>query len=160
MSGEFLRLQSLLKECEKHKKRIERSYLKMAVFMPLDGVRFENLTEDEIEHIDQYIFRFSKLQDVLGEKLFRSLLINLGEEVRNRSFIDIFNRLDMLEIVSDYDKWLTLRQIRNEVSHEYDDSAEKIALKINNIYQKKDALLKYYDGVMEYVLKHRLLDKI
>ncbi len=36
------------------------------------------------ETIDAFIFRFSKMQDVMGEKLFPAILNVLGEEYRNR----------------------------------------------------------------------------
>lgn len=62
--------------------------------MPLTPERYQQLTDAEIEHIDQYLFRFSKLQDAIGERLFKSLLLNLGEEIYNLSFIDVFNRLE------------------------------------------------------------------
>lgn len=148
MKAEILRLKQLLDECEKHKRRVERAYTKMNPFMPLNGDSFSSLDEDKIEHIDQYIYRFSKLQDTLGDKVFKALLLSVGENVKNRSFIDLFNRLDELEIVSDYGNWDKLRKIRNEISHEYDSTDEEIAQKINKIFSLKDDLIKYYDGVL------------
>ena len=47
------------------------------------------------------------MQDVIGEKLFPALLYFLGEDISKRSFIDIFNRLEQLEIINDYDKIFT-----------------------------------------------------
>lgn len=147
MNIEKLRLKQLLAECEKHKKRVERAYSNMYQYMPLNGERFAILTEEQIEHIDQYIYRFSKLQDTIGDKVFKALLLSVGEGVKNKTFIDIFNRLDELEIVSDYEKWDKLRKIRNEVSHEYDATNEEIAQKLNKIFSLKNELLNYYDGV-------------
>ncbi len=34
---------------------IKNAYAKMAVFMPLDASRYAQLTDDEVEHIDQYL---------------------------------------------------------------------------------------------------------
>jgi hypothetical protein len=63
------------------------------MFMPLDAKRYQQLTDDEIEHIDQFLFRFAKLQDAMGEKLFLLILEFLKEEnTRNKPFIDILNR--------------------------------------------------------------------
>jgi hypothetical protein len=69
-----LRLEKLIKECDKHLDRIKHAYVKMAVFMPLNASKYAQLTDDEVEHIDQYLYRFSKLQDVIGEKLFVLIL--------------------------------------------------------------------------------------
>ncbi len=147
MKAEMLRLKQLLDECEKHRRRVERAYANMKPFMPLNGDSFSRLDEENIEHIDQYIYRFSKLQDTLGDKVFKALLFCVGETVKNRTFIDIFNRLDELEIISDYEKWDKLRKIRNEISHEYDATEEEIAQKLNKIFDLKDDLINYYDNI-------------
>ncbi|MDD5460316.1 MAG: hypothetical protein PHG00_01585 [Methylococcales bacterium] len=68
------------------------AYLKISVFMPLDANKYEQLTDDEIEHIDQFLFRFAKLQDSIGDRLFILILEFLKEEnIRNKRFIDILN---------------------------------------------------------------------
>ena len=67
-------LKKYLGESEKHSMRLKRAYSKMQSFMPLTSERVQELTEEDIEHIDQYLYRFAKLQDVIGEKLFVSLL--------------------------------------------------------------------------------------
>ena len=85
------RIEKLIVECDKHLKRINSAYLKMSVFMPLDARKYERLTDDEMEHIDQFLFRFAKLQDAMGEKLFLLILEFLKEEnTRNKPFIDPF----------------------------------------------------------------------
>lgn len=68
------------------------------------------LTDDEIEHIDQFLFRFAKLQDAMGEKLFMLILEFLKEEhTRAKPFIDILNRLEQLGLLDDKNVWLELR---------------------------------------------------
>lgn len=75
-----LRLSKLFIECDKHLQRLNHAVTKMAVFMPLDASRYLQLNDDEIEHIDQFLFRFAKLQDAIGEKLFIAMLDFLKEE--------------------------------------------------------------------------------
>ena len=118
--------------------------------MPLTTESIQQLTEDEIEHIDQYLYRFAKLQDVTGEKLFPSLLSFLGEDTEKKSFIDIFNRLEQLEVIQDYDRWVQLRIIRNELSHEYEDEPAANAEKLNRIFALKYELESYYNDVKKY----------
>lgn len=81
------KLYYILYECNQHRKRMQSAYFKMNSFMPLDEKNYEDLSDDEIEHIDQFLFRFSKLQDTIGEKLFSVLLSLLGEKVKT---IDTF----------------------------------------------------------------------
>ena len=55
-------------ECEKHKQKIMCS-LTLLSYFPINVESYEKLEEIEIEHIDQLIFRFTKLQDSIGNKL-------------------------------------------------------------------------------------------
>ena len=116
MNTAKVKLEYTIKECDKHLLRLNSAHKKMGKFMPLTARSYEQLTDEEIGYIDQYLFRFAKLQDALGERLFKNLLIYLGEITENKSFIDIFNRLEQLNIIDDYDSWLELRAIRNELS--------------------------------------------
>ena len=117
----------------------------MAIFMPLNAESFQRLNEDEIEHIDQFLFRFSKLQDAIGEKLFILLLECLQEEhIKNRPFIDILNRLEQLGLLEDKNFWLELRKIRNNIAHQYEDEPQLAAEALNAIYAKKSVLENIY----------------
>ena len=142
-----------LEESLRHKLRLDQAYVKMSDFMPLSIKKYIDLSDDEIEHIDQYLYRFAKLQDVLGRRLFKNVLFSLGEDVENKSFIDIFNRLEQLNIITNYDKWLELRLVRNELSHDYDDIPDQNADKINTIYSLKDDLISYLENIVIYLEK-------
>jgi hypothetical protein len=139
------RIEKVIIECDKHLKRINSAYLKMSVFMPLDASKYAQLTDDEIEHIDQFLFRFAKLQDAMGEKLFLLLLEFFKEEnTRNKPFIDILNRLEQLGILEDKNVWLELRKIRNNIAHQYEDEPRQAAEAFNAIYASKAILVKIY----------------
>jgi hypothetical protein len=143
-----LRIEKLIAECDKHLKRINTAYLKMSVFMPVDVTRYQQLTEDEVEHIDQFLFRFAKLQDAMGEKLFVLTLEFLEEEnPRNKPFIDILNRLEQLNLLEDKNTWLELRKISNNIAHQYEDEAQQEAQALNAIYTSKVILEKIYTSL-------------
>ncbi|MBC8323342.1 MAG: hypothetical protein H8E70_07225 [Candidatus Marinimicrobia bacterium] len=118
--------------------------------MPMDSNRFENLSETEVQIIDQFIFRFMKLQDSMGEKLFRALLIFLDENIEQKPFIDILNRLEKLEIIDDVESWKRLRDIRNELSHQYEDDSEDMSIAINKVYQEKETIETIYNRIVHY----------
>ena len=48
---------------------------------------------------DQMIFRFSKAQDCIGAKLFKSFLLAQGENI-DRPFLDILNSLEKINMLS------------------------------------------------------------
>lgn len=151
-----LKLEKLVRECDRHLQRIEHAYLKMSGFMPLDSVCYLTLTEDEVEHIDQFLFRFAKLQDAMGEKLFVGLLEFLEEaEPRSKPFIDILNRLEQLGLLDDKNIWLTLRKIRNDIAHQYEDEPQLAAEALNAIYATKPALAHIYRTLKDVYVERR-----
>ena len=144
-------LKNVINECKKHLLRMNNAYEKIYPSLPITPERVINLSDDEVEHIDQFIFRFSKLQDSVGQKLFKSVLISLDEEVTNKSAIDIFNRLEQLEIVENYESWKELRDIRNDLAYEYEENESEASEKINALFNKKTILEKYFNDIVNYL---------
>jgi hypothetical protein len=145
------KLINLLYECQQHKKRIHLAYQKMQAHLPLTVENYAHFDDDEIEHIDQFLFRFAKLQDTLGEKVFPTLLLLLSETISNKPFIDILHKLEKLELLNKAD-WLALRQIRNNVAHEYAFNTSEIVESLNAIYAAHHLLIAIYDGFYQYCL--------
>ncbi len=141
------RFQRTLRECLKHKDRMLSAWAKIKHALPLDGVKYEGLAEDEIEHIDQYLFRFAKLQDAMGQRLFREVLMVLDEDTERMAFVDILNRLEKLGRLESADTWRQLRKIRNQVSHEYDDNPEYMATALNAVFDARTPLF----GVLQKI---------
>ena len=150
-------LKTIISECEKHLLRMNNAYEKISPSLPITPKRIFNLSNDEIEHIDQFIFRFSELQDALGQKLFKSVLDSLGEDLSNKSAIDIFNRLEQLEIINDYENWKELRDIRNDAAHEYEENENEAAEKINLLLKKRVELEKYYNDILAYLKGRKII---
>lgn len=65
------------------------------------------------------------------------------EEVKKKTFIDILNRLEELEIV-DKAEWLKLREIRNNIAHEYSFNKDEVVESISAIYKASDELIGIY----------------
>ena len=118
--------------------------------MPLDVERFWELDKITSSFIDQLNFRFSKLQDTMGESLFRFLLIMSQENVKKMTFLDILNRLEELELI-DKEEWMELREIRNEIAHEYSFNQEEVVDNINLIYQKTDRIIVIYQTIKNFI---------
>ena len=138
-----------LHECNQHKKRLKSAKHKLKFIMPLDVNKYEELDDIFISLIDQLIFRFSKLQDTMGDKLFPMVLELNGEEVKKMTFIDRLNRLEELELLYK-NEWMTLRKERNEIAHEYSFNQDEVVDSINIIYNRVDKLIKIYDDIHSY----------
>ena len=143
-----LRMEKLITECDKHVQRMNHAYIKMALFMPLDISRYNQLSEDEVEHIDQFLFRFAKLQDAMGEKLFILMLEFLEEEnPKSKPFIDTLNRLEQLGLLEYKNTWLELRKIRNNIAHQYEDDPKQASEALNSIYAAKPTLERIFQTI-------------
>ena len=113
------KLREALKLCSIHNERMQYAFNKVKHYFPLDETSYNKLSKDDLSYIDQLIFRFSKLQDSMGNRLFPALLKCLGEDIEAKPFIDILTTLERLELIDDHRIWLELRETRNIVTHEY-----------------------------------------
>ena len=68
------RLQREFEICDKHVLRINEALTGLGVALPMSADCYANLNTEQVRCIDQFIFRFSKLQDAIGAKIFRYLL--------------------------------------------------------------------------------------
>jgi hypothetical protein len=85
----------------------------------------ENLTKVDRRLLDQFAYRYTRLQDDLGARLLPAALKALSEEVSTMPAIDRFNRLEQLGWLPSADEWLELRQIRNQFAHEYPETPDQ-----------------------------------
>jgi hypothetical protein len=116
-----------------HLSQIENAFgeLSKVYNFPLDQGDFHKLLENKIHlaFADQIIYRFSKAQDSMGAKLFKAYLLYQGENV-DKPFLDILHSLEKIDLLS-VDDWFELREIRNEIAHDYEDN-ENIGRNILN----------------------------
>ena len=86
---------------------------------PLTLAAIEQLENDEAlsETVEAFVGRFCRLQDTLGDKLLPQLLIYLGE--RPTVVVDNLDKAERLGWIKSTDTWLEMRQLRNQMIHEY-----------------------------------------
>ncbi len=144
------KLKNILDECDKHLLRMNGAHSRISAFLPLNTERYERLSDNEVTHIDQYLFRFSKLQDAMGEKLFKTLLIFLDEEVEGKAFMDLLNRLEKLSLLESAERWRELRNIRNSLSHQYDNDPAYMCIALNSVFEAKESIESIYLRLKRY----------
>jgi len=129
----------VIKEVEIHLQRINEAFdeLVKKYNFPVNDSDFDKILTNKIDlaFADQIIYRFSKAQDTTGAKLFKSYLLLQGENV-DKPFLDILDRFEKMKIIN-IDEWFLLREIRNEIAHEYDDDTEIARSVLNSIYKHK-----------------------
>lgn len=153
---EKIKLQKYFDECDKHLQRIEEAYSDIEKSLPLLAHKYIHLTKDEVQAIDQYLFRFAKLQDTLGDKIFKLLVAQYESSSEVLPFIDILNKLEKIGFIDNAKEWNNLRKIRNEISHQYDNEPEEMSQAINSILGQKDVIKEIY---LKIKLKYKNLLK-
>ena len=117
-------INDIIEKINLHKKRAKFALEEIKEWDDLDCDIFENFVK--IKTIDTFIYRFIKLQDMMGEKLFRIFLDEIGEYKDNMSLLDILDKLEKFEIVEDSIEWMEYRKLRNKLTHEYPNNEEDI----------------------------------
>ena len=113
------KLTETLAICDLHFQRMMFAYNSINKYFPLTEFNFSQISPIELALFDQLIYRFSKLQDSMGTRLFKQVLEALEEDISGLPFIDILYKMEKLNLLENAEDWISLRQTRNIISHEY-----------------------------------------
>lgn len=78
----------------------------------------ENKSLDEFEAWEAFTSRFARTTDIFLSKYIRFLILELDPGFRGemRDYID---KAEKARFISDADRWMMIRELRNKISHEY-----------------------------------------
>lgn len=109
---------------------------------PFTSDRAKHLADDPAlaERVDAFVGRFGRLQDTLADKLLPILLAALGEQLGAQ--IDNLDRAERLELIESVDQWLSMRQLRNQMVHEYIEDVAILASALQAGHDFVSTLLK------------------
>ena len=138
--------------CTIHSERMSFAWEKIKTHFPLDREKYIRLKPEELSFVDQLIFRFSKMQDSMGGKLFPAILENLGENVKGLPFIDLLVKLEELNIIPDADEWMLLRETRNIVTHEYPFVTDEVVQGLNLLSKHYQLITDIWKQVESYII--------
>lgn len=130
--------------CDRHIQRIDEALEAMHTDIPMSVDSYTNLDENQIRCMDQFIFRFSKLQDAMGAKIFRYVLEYLDEDVSALPMRDILNLLERYHFIDSADEWGYIRELRNEIAHDYPLMENDIVSVLNELISKVPMLKSIY----------------
>ena len=127
-----------LSESYKHLFRVENAFdaLKEKYSFPITINDFQHIiaSTEYLAYSDQIIYRFSKLQDCMGAK----------------PFLDILNQLEVIDIIN-VDEWFEIRDLRNEIAHDYGDNDTTAINILNIIHKLKNDLKETLDAIERLV---------
>ena len=147
-------LSEMLKIAEIHEQRLCYAREDLSKFFPITKEKVTQLSREELYLIEFYTSRFSKLQDLMGQKIFTQFLKDLEEPTDEMSFIDKLNKLEKLNIINSVEEWKVMRQVRNHLAHEYPDKPELTADNLNKAYQAGEKLLDCLEKIRTFSETH------
>lgn len=133
-----MRLKKYFKEVNLHIELIGEALGALEDSLPVKS--YEQLNNLEKFALNTLIFRFSKLQDLIGSKIFRNYLEFSGFDTSEKSFFDILKEIEKEGIV-DIDTWDELRKYRNQIAHEYPEEEDEVLESINLFIKKSEKLI-------------------
>jgi DnaJ-domain-containing protein 1 len=114
---------SALDEAGRHLRRLEQADARLP--SRITGAILESLEDEGVAVLDQFLFRFLRLQDCLGMKLLRPYLVEvLREPMDDLPFRDSLDRLERLGVIPSSERWEEIRRLRNVVTHDYPEAAD------------------------------------
>ena len=109
-------------ECDRHRLALREALADWRAQPQISSDALEN--DAALRRLtDQILYRFTKLQDAMGERLVPATLTWLREPHEAWPMRD---RLDKLEKIGflDVEPWLAWRDVRNRLAHEYPGTAD------------------------------------
>ena len=117
---------------------------------------FEKLTEEQLEIIEALMNRYSRAVDILINKVLRSLdYLELEESSRK---LDIVIRAEKRGFVRDYNILIEMKDLRNELAHEYLE--ERLRDRLEEVISKSRELVEIADKINRYVQKFRYCKRL
>jgi hypothetical protein len=146
------KLTETLTICDLHYQRMMFAWDSIKQYFPLTETTYQQISPIELALFDQLIYRFSKLQDSMGARLFKQLLEVLEEDISGLPFIDILYKMEKLNLLDDAMVWIGLRQIRKTISHEYPFLKEVQIEELNLMPEEIVKLAAIWNRLKEYSL--------
>jgi hypothetical protein len=145
----------ILEKIRLHQKRATSSMNEICEWESIDSNIFEDF--EKVKTVDTFIYRFIKMQDLIGDKLFRVFLDAIGEYKDNMSLLDVLDKLEKLEIIPDSQEWMIYRKLRNKLTHEYPNNEDEIieGIKVSmEVFSDIETIL---TNIESYKNSHKLL---
>lgn len=87
----------------------------------LSSQKLPNFTEknlDELEAWEALTSRFARVTDIFVSKYIRLLILEQDPGFRGE-IRDVLDKAEKISLISSADTWMSIRELRNKVAHEY-----------------------------------------
>ncbi|MBP9692193.1 MAG: hypothetical protein KBD90_02550 [Alphaproteobacteria bacterium] len=144
-------LDSLFKIAKIHADRLSTSMQHLQPKIPLSAHDVKSFSLDDMLFWEMFVNRFSKLQDVMGAKIFQAVIDYAGESRDSMTLIDRLHTLEKLGLIDNATAWKDLRDMRNHLAHEYPDAPEIVANYLNKAFHMAFVLIETLNKLEAFV---------
>lgn len=143
-------MRNCLAECALHAEVLHEGLVDAKVWTPLSSDTI--VDKEKLRILDQIAYRFTKLQDSMGEKVL-PLILELAEEPLSVSttFAEKLNRLERIGAIPSAEEWKRFRVVRNALAHEYPEDPELRASAINRFVVGAEEFSALYQSAIRYI---------
>jgi hypothetical protein len=152
----MLALRQARDTCTAHRDALRDALNDLRV-LKLTAAELEQLTKDDRRLLDQFAYRYTRLQDDMGARLFPAVLRALGEDIAAMPVLDRLIRLEQLGWLPSADEWSELRRIRNEFAHDYPETTAQRFERLQLALSAAEKLMKVLDFV-DGKIRHRFTE--
>ncbi|OQK15837.1 hypothetical protein AU255_16740 [Methyloprofundus sedimenti] len=114
--------------------------------------------EEFAEQIEAFTSRFCRLQDTIGDKLLPAWLEMLGE--KNSVTIDNLDKAERIGVLPSVEQWLELRQLRNQMIHEYIEDLAILADALQTAYQHLGFIVDVAESIITDLVSRSMIEKL
>lgn len=143
--------------------KLEKSYVVLKEYKTLidalvaeidifDIKNFETLKPEKRAILDAYLKRFASVQDFLGAKIFSLLLDVSGISYTKMS--EVLYYIEKENIIDSLENWIELREVRNELEHDYPDELEDALEDLKFCVDSFEKLESYYINSVNFAKKY------
>jgi hypothetical protein len=134
-----------------HEERLRDALDHLKSILPISKEKTDHLTSTEYAYLDVMAVRYSKLQNLIGGKIFKLLLDVMQEQVSSSRFLDILAHLEKIGILESVTFWINLRNVRNFIAYEYPEEPDWLVRNINVLYESSLTLLGFWKKILEEI---------
>lgn len=120
---------------------------------PLIMEKLAVLSDDDMEIMDAYLFRYGSLVSNIQDGIFKSIGEVEQEPVASMSNRDKTNLMERIGALPSADEFASLAVIRNKLMHDYPEEMQKHLDRMNFITSEAPRLVEVFIGITKYAKK-------
>jgi len=148
---------------KKRFEQLEKHYLALKAYKELidklagetniyTPANFNVLRIEDKAILDAYLKRFSSVQDFLGAKIFSPLLDIAG--INSGKMSEVLYIIEKEGIIDTLEHWIELREVRNELEHDYPDNLEAALQDLKFCIDSFSSLECYYLNALKFAQRY------